>query len=77
MEDAIDEGRGSVEEAEMGFELDEVAFGGGNRGPEDGVIIGKKGEEDAEEEGCCCERLGIWVKREEVVGRGKGLTADD
>lgn len=62
MEDAINEGRGGVEEAEMRFELEKVAFGGLDGGPEDGIVIGKKGEENAEKEGRRCGRLGRWVK---------------
>jgi len=39
----------------VGFNLVEVGGGDGLRGPEEGVVVREKGEEDAEEEtdGCC------------------------
>ena len=43
-----------MDKSQMRFEEGEVGFRRGGRGPEDGVIVGKRGEEDAEEEGCRC-----------------------
>lgn len=57
MQDSHDEGRGGMEEAEVGFGLEEVGLGGRAGGPEEGVVVGEEGEEDAEEEGGC------WVGR--------------
>ena len=48
MEDAGDDERGGVQELEVGFEHD-VGFGRARgRVPEDGVVVGEEGEEDAE-----------------------------
>ena len=53
MEDAGDDGRGGMQELEVGFEEGDVGGWGGGCGPEEGVVVGEEGEEDAEEEGCC------------------------
>lgn len=50
MQDARDDVGGVVQQLEMRFDQVEVGRGGLKRGPEDGVIIGKQGVEDAEEE---------------------------
>ena len=53
---AGDEGGGVVEEFEVGFE-DLVVRGeefGGRVGPQERVVVGQEGEEDAQEEGGCC-----------------------
>ena len=52
MEDAGDEERGGVKGPQVGFEGCEGGGGGGREGPEDGVVVGEEGEEEAEEEGC-------------------------
>ena len=38
----------------MGFEDCIVGVWGGARGPEEGIVVGEEGEDDAEEEGGCC-----------------------
>lgn len=38
----------------MGFQGREVRGGGGERSPEEGVVVWEEREEDAEEEGCGC-----------------------
>jgi len=61
-----------VQEAEVRFQLAEVGFGRGERGPEDGVVVGEEREEDAEEEGgCCCWgwRLSVGCS---LLGSGMG-----
>ena len=52
----------------MGFDGVEVGGGCGEGGPEEGVVVGKEGEEDAEEEGCCWWRI-VSVR---VPGEGPG-----
>jgi hypothetical protein len=54
VEDARDQGRGVVEEAQVRFEVVVVGSGGWGRGPQDGVVIGEEGEDDAEEEADRC-----------------------
>ena len=56
MQHARDEGRGGVEEAQVRFQREPMRGGGRDGGPEDRVVIGEEGEEDAEEEGRCCGR---------------------
>ena len=56
MQDAGDDVGGVVEELEVGFE-DVVVRGergGGRVGPEQRVVVGEQGEEDAQEEGNGC-----------------------
>ncbi len=53
VQDARDQGRRGVQEAEVRFQLAEVGFWRGEGGPEDGVVVGEEREEDAEEEGGC------------------------
>lgn len=53
VEDARDQGRGGVEEAQVGFEQVVVRGRGGLGGPEEGVVVGEEGEDDAEEEAGC------------------------
>lgn len=54
MQDPGDDGRRGVEKSEMGFQSREVRGGGGERGPEEGVVVGEEREQDAEKEGCGC-----------------------
>lgn len=54
MQDARDDGRRGVQEAEVRFQFDEVGGGCGHGGPEEGEVVGEGGEEDAEEEGRRC-----------------------
>lgn len=56
MQDPRDDGGRGVEELEVGFEGGEVCWCGGRGGPEEWVVVGEEGEEDAEEEGGC------WVR---------------
>ena len=47
------------EEFEVRFDRGEVVGGDGGGRPEEGVVVGEEGEEDAEEEGgCYCEMGG-------------------
>lgn len=46
-----------MQEAEVGFEVIIVGWGGGVVGPEDWVVVGKEGEDYSEEEGRCCISL--------------------
>jgi hypothetical protein len=43
-----------VQEAEVGFEVVVVRCGGWGLGPQDGVVVGEEGEDNAEEEGDRC-----------------------
>jgi hypothetical protein len=43
-----------VEEAQVRFEVVVVGRGGGGRGPQDGVVIGEEGEDNAQEEADGC-----------------------
>ncbi len=54
MQDAHDQGGRGVEEAQVRFRLDEVRFRGRPGRPQERVVVGEEGEEDAEEEGRCC-----------------------
>lgn len=57
MQDALDQGRGEVEEFQV--RLDVIVVGGsrGLRGPQEGIVIREGGEDDAQEEtGCCASR---------------------
>lgn len=70
VEDPRDQRRRGVEEAQVGFEVVVVAGGCRGRGPEEGIVVGEEGEDDAEEEACCYVSLrvslcflGLWVSR--------------
>lgn len=54
MQDALDQGRGEVEEFQV--RLDIIVVGGrrGLRGPQDGIVIREGREDDAQEETGCC-----------------------
>jgi hypothetical protein len=61
VQDARDEGGRGVQEPQVGFQRAERVRGRGRgRGPEDRVVVGELGEEEAEEEGGRWWRLG-WV----------------
>lgn len=53
MEHARDQGRGVVQEAEVGFYIVEVRWGCWGGGPEERIVVGEEGEDEAEEEGGC------------------------
>lgn len=53
MEDAWDERGRGVQEAEVRFEVVEVRGWGWHGRPEDWVVVGEHGEDDAQEEACC------------------------
>jgi hypothetical protein len=57
VQDARDEGRRGVQEAQVRLQRYPVRVGRGEGGPEDGVIVGEEGEEDPEEEGRCWGRV--------------------
>lgn len=52
MEDARDEGWRGVQEPEVGFEVVIVRARGRVSRPENWVVVGEEGEDDAEEEAC-------------------------
>ena len=58
MQNARDQGRGGVEEAQVRFQGCPVRGRGGQGRPEDGVVVGEEGEDDAEEERRCCTVMG-------------------
>lgn len=43
-----------MQEAQVRFEVVVVGWGGRGRGPQDGVVIGEEGEDDAQEEADGC-----------------------
>jgi len=47
---ANDEVGAVMEEFEVGFDVVEVGFGEEAAGPEEGVVVGEEGEDEAEEE---------------------------
>ena len=50
-----------MQESEVRFEVVEVGCWGGGCGPQDGVVVGEEGEDEAEEEGCCCFVFISWL----------------
>lgn len=56
----------------MRFQVVVVGRGGGGRGPQDGVVIGEEGEDDAQEEGDGC----FGVLLEWLFWEGCGLGSD-
>lgn len=69
MEELGDERGRVVEQFEVLFEEVQMRGGRGLRGPEERVVVGEEGEEDAEEEGGCCGRKALgwdgmgWIER--------------
>lgn len=63
---------------EVGVARGEGVWGGCwwgcGRGPEDVVVVGEEGEEDAEEEAGCCREGAMLVGGWMGVGRGEGET---
>jgi hypothetical protein len=51
VQDARDERRRGVQQAQVRFQRQPVWVRRRRGGPEDGVVVGEEGEEDAEEEG--------------------------
>ena len=74
MQHARDEVRRRVQQAQVRFQQVIVGGGRGGRGPEDRVVVGEEGEDDAEEEGGCWAMLEGKLREK---GREGGLTADD
>lgn len=75
MQDAADEGRAGVDELEVVFLEQEVGVTWvqagdqlGGCGPEDVVVVGEVGEEDSEEETCCCDGCQFGGEGKELVG---------
>lgn len=56
MEDARDEGRRGVDELQMRLELVIVFWRRLGACPEEGIVVGEGGEEDAQEEEHGCEK---------------------
>jgi hypothetical protein len=69
VQDPHDEGGRGVEEPEVCFRLEEVRLRGWSGRPEERVVVGEEGEEDAEEEGRCCAA----VSGVDGCGRERGL----
>jgi hypothetical protein len=65
VQDARDEGRGGVEQAQVRFQCEPMRGGGGEGGPEDRVVVGEEGEDNPEEEGCCCGRK--YQQRDQIM----------
>ena len=61
MEDARDEGWGGVQELEMVLQDLEIGFPIRRRRPQDIVVVGKGGEEDAEEEARCWSHVSFYA----------------
>lgn len=57
MEDATYDWGRVVEELQVVFEIGEGRRRARRGGPEERVIVGEKGEEDAKEEGRCCVKI--------------------
>ena len=60
MQDARDERRRGVQQAQVRFEREPVRVRSWCRRPENRVVVGEEGEEDAEEEGRRCDVWG-WL----------------
>lgn len=50
-----------MQESEVRFEVVEVGCWGRGCGPEDWVVVGEEGEDEAEEEGCCYSIIISWL----------------
>jgi hypothetical protein len=66
VQDARDEGRGGVEEAQVRFQREPMRGGGREGGPKDRVVVGEEREEDPKEEGRCCGRK--YQQQDQIVG---------
>ena len=67
-----------MEQAEVRFGLEEVAFCGRAGGPEEGVVVGEEGEEDAEEEGGCWDgHVNFWSWGRDGTRVGLGCAERD
>lgn len=64
-----------MHQAQVGFEVREVGGGERVRGPEEGVVVGEGGEEDAEEEADGWWEGGLVLNG--LGGEGGRRTADD
>jgi hypothetical protein len=61
VQDAGDQGRRGMEEAQVGFEIVIVRRRSGFARPEQRIVVREQREDDPEEEACCCECRGMSV----------------